>query len=355
MEGTAVTNARTPELAGSSSDYTYTVADSVPEAFGPSADCAASAAFLELGERLGVLEHLVPGKDISATELAAAANLPEPRVRAYLDALVAAALLQRSPEGHYRTAPDFAFQRYGAGYLSWALNANRPFIECGREFFADPATARAVHQRDGRQVAVSSEWMGSLGFYPPLLGAILDARPRRIADLGAGSGALVIDVLGVLPECTGVALDLASGACAAAREAARRAGVASRLTVVERSIQSVADDPAVLDGADVISAGFVFHDMMPEEEDVADAVLANCRRSLRPGGFMAITEAVPYAGNGRERRFSALVSYYHTEFMGRRLLDESQWAAKLAQAGFGGLRVIQPPFPTGRLFIASAD
>jgi SAM-dependent methyltransferase len=352
-----VASIRTPETLGSPCRCTHTVAESAPEAFGPHADCAATAAFLELGERLGILEGLVPGRDIGTAELADRAGLPEPPVRAYLDALVAAALLERSQTGtgSYRTAPDFASQRYGAGYLSWALNANRPFIERAREFFTDPAAARATHRRDGRQVAVSSEWMGSMGFYPPLLSAILDERPRRIVDLGAGSGALVIDVLSALPECTGVALDLAPGACAAAREAGRRAGVAGRLTVAERSIQSLADDPAVLDSAGVISAGFVFHDMMPEEEDVADAVLADCRRSLAPGGFLAITEAVPYAGNGRERRFSALVSYYHAEFMGRRLLDESQWAAKLAQAGFSVLRVIQPPFPTGRLFLASTE
>jgi hypothetical protein len=352
-----LTKPHVPGAVGSSARHLYTAAESGPEAFGPSADCAAIAAFLELGDRLGILDGLIPGRDIKAAELAAAAGIPEPRVRAYLDALVAAALLERSPEatGHYRTVPDFAVQLYGAGYLSWALNANRPFIERAREFFTDPAAARAAYRRDGRQVAVSSAWMGSFGFYPPLLGAILDARPRGLVDLGAGCVALVIDVLSALPGSTGVALDIASGACAAAGEAARRAGVADRLTVAERSIQSVADDPAVLDGADVISAGFVFHDMLPEEEDVADKVLAACRRSLAPGGFMAISEAVPYVQNGRERRFSALVSYYHIEFMGRRLLDESEWSAKLAHAGFSGLRIIQPPFPTGRLFIAGVE
>ncbi len=191
----------TPGAGGSSFRPVYVLAESAPEAFGPSADAAATAAFFEMGDRMGIGGYLQPGKDISAAELSDGASLPEPRVRAYLDALVAAALLEPSPagSGHYRTAPDFAFQRYGAGYLSWALNANRPFIECACEFFTDPGAARAAHQRDGRQVAVSSEWMGSVGFYPPLLEAIVDARPRRIVDLGAGSGALVIDGRGWLP------------------------------------------------------------------------------------------------------------------------------------------------------------
>jgi hypothetical protein len=70
---------------------------------------------------------------------------------------------------------------------------------------------------------------------------------------------------------------------------------------------------------------------------------------------MAITEAVPYARNGRERRFSALVSYYHAEFMGRQLLDESQRAARPAQAGFSVLRVIQSHSPLAGLFIARTE
>jgi SAM-dependent methyltransferase len=333
----------------------YVVAESPPEAFGPAADCAAVAAFMELGDRLGILDHLAPGKDIDVIDIAARTALPESRVRAYLAALAAAALLEPSSgeDGRYRTVPGFAALRYGAGYLSWALNANRPYIEHARQFFTDPVAARAAYQRDGRVVAVSSAWMGSLGFYPPLRSAILDAHPRHVVDLGAGNGALVIDVLAALPDCTGVAVDISAEACAAAIDAAARAGVADRMVVTERSIQSVADAPDVLHSADVICAGFVFHDMMPEEESTADRVLAACRQSLAPGGFMAITEAVPFVRNGRERRFSALVSYYHHEFMARALLDESQWSVKLRDAGFSQVQVIEPPFPTGRLFLAS--
>lgn len=319
------------------------------------ADFAGAAAFLEIGDRLGILPLLEKGDPVTAAEIAEATGLPVAGVADYLEAMTAAALVQDAPRtpGAVQLAADYEQTRYEAGYLSWALNANRPFIENSARFLHDREEAIRHHDRDFRQVAVSSHWMGSKGFYTEATDTIRAARPSRMVDLGAGTGRLLIDTLREFPDTTGVALDFSAGACEEARRAADRAGVGPRLEVVVRTIQSIADDPAPLEGADLIHAGFVFHDMMPEEESIADAVLANCRDALKPGGIMAITEAVPYVRNSRERRFSALVTYYHRTFMGRRLLDETEWKEKLLKASFAKVDCVQARFPTGRLFVAT--
>lgn len=318
------------------------------------ADMAAVAALLEIADRLGVIYLFERGQPFTLSDLAAAADVPEDGAAQYAEALLAAAVIVPvGTPGTYRAADDFDRRRHESGYLSWALNANRPFIEHAAEFLRSPLRARERYLRDGRQVAVSSQWMGSHAFYPAALGTILDAAPRHAVDLGAGTGRLLIEVLLALPESTAVALDLDHGACVEAVQAGRKAGVDGRLTVVERPIQSIADDPSPVEGADVVHAGFVFHDMMPEEEHIADAVLARCRQALRPGGIMAITDAVPYAPDDRERRFGAIVTYYHKQFMGRQLLDEKQWQDKLSSAGFSDVKCIQHRFPSGRLFVAA--
>jgi len=71
----------------------------------------------------------------------------------------------------------------------------------------------------------------------------------------------LIDVLTKVPEATGVALDISPGACAVAVKGAEKAGVADRLTVVQRSIESLADDPSPIAGADIIHSGFALHDL----------------------------------------------------------------------------------------------
>jgi len=315
-------------------------------------DIAAAAALLEIGDRLGVLEEISAGGEFTAGGLAAIGELPEAGVARYLQAMESAGIVERVDGDVFQAVPDFAVIRHQAGYVSWTMNANRPFIEHAREFLLDPEHARAAYVRDGRQVAVSSQWMGSLAFYPAAFEAITSVRPARVADLGSGTCRLLIELLDILPDATGLGLDLAPGACEAAREAAGNAGMSDRITVLERSIQSLATDPEPLRGADVIHAGFVFHDMMPDEEHVADAVLANCREALRPGGLMAITEAVPYLPNERERRFSSIVTYYHREFMTRKLLSVPEWEQKLAGAGFRRVETVELGFPTGRLFLA---
>jgi SAM-dependent methyltransferase len=329
----------------------------VPQVFPeePGEFLGAAAALLEIGDRLGLLSHLESGHPVTVADLARSADLPEDGVANYLEATTAAGITEQAEggPGTFRTVPGYARIRYNAGYVSWTMNANRPFITNAREFLLTPEKARKAYVREGRQVAVASEWIGSLGFYSAALATIVNARPRRVVDLGAGTARLLIDVLLRCPDATAVALDIDAAACAEAGHAAERAGVADRLTVIERPIQSIATDPAPVAGADIVHAGFVMHDLMPEEEHVADRLLLNCRDVMNPGGQMAITDAVPYVTNPpRERGFSAAMTYFHRHFMGRKLLTEQEWSAKLISAGFDEVSVIPHRLPSGRLYVA---
>lgn len=325
------------------------------QAGGDAPRLAALAALLEMGDRLGILKFLDAGSEFSVDQVARAANLPPVSVENYFVALDAAAVIQSADgrDGFFEAVPGFDQIRHQAGFISWTMNANRPFIENAREFLADPSRGTGIDLRDGREVAVSSQWMGSTAFYPAALNTILDLQPTVAVDLGSGTCRLLIEILLNLPQSRAVGLDLSHAACQEAATAAERAGVSERLRIIERPIQSIATDPEPLQDAQVIHAGFVFHDMMPNEEKVADAVLANCCAALQPGGLMAITEAVPYLRNERERHFSAIVTYYHQQFMKRRLLSEVEWKEKLGNAGFVNIGSVELAFPTGRLFLAS--
>ncbi|CRK57288.1 CrtT-methyltransferase-like protein [Alloactinosynnema sp. L-07] len=314
------------------------------------ADLAATAALLEMGEKLGV-SHLFDADILTAEDIAATADLPTDAAQSFVDALLAAALIV--PAGHgYTVAADFPDRRHAAGYISWAINANRPYIDHIDDYLRHPVLAREKFLRNGREVAVSSKWIGEQAFYPLIMSTILGKAPAKMVDLGSGAAGLLIKVLTALPATNGVAVDISSGACAEARAAAGRAGVADRLTVVQSPIQALVEDPAALQGADLIHAGFVFHDLLPEEEATFDALLAACRDALAPGGVVAITDSVPYADSERERRFSSVFTYTHI-LMGRQLLTEEHWLAKFAAAGFSDATCDAHRFPGGRLFVAT--
>jgi SAM-dependent methyltransferase len=316
-------------------------------------DVAAASAFLEMGDRLGIL-RLLDESGVTADHIASSLGLPSDKVDGYLTALLHAGLLERADgQEAVRPVPEFAKWRHDAGSVSWAMNANRPFVEHAREFFVAPDTARREHPRDLRQAAIATQWVGALDVYPTAFRELVSRRPRRCVDLGAGTGRLLIDVLRAVDGATGVALDIDAAVCADARSAALSMGVGERMTVVEQAIETLADDPSILTGSDVIHAGFVLHDMFPGEEGIADRVLANCYRELRSGGAMVVAELMPYVENPRERAFSALITYCHQEFMGIGLQNEREWSDRLRRAGFDGVRTEMLDMPTSRLFVAT--
>ena len=137
------------------------------------------------------------------------------------------------------------------------------------------------------------------------------------------------------------------------RHAAAGAGLEPRLDIIESPIQALADDPSPLTGADVIHAGFVLHDLMPDDEPALDRLLAACREAS-PKATLIVVDAVPFAKDEQERLFSAAFSYLHHGFMGRELQSEIAWSERLARAGFGAVEVSKLGIPGGRLFLARA-
>ncbi|TDC86429.1 class I SAM-dependent methyltransferase [Actinomadura sp. 7K507] len=317
------------------------------------ADLAAVAALLQIGVELGVDQVLDSGAAFQVGDLTKHSGLPEPGLREYLRAMTAAGLVvEADAAGWYEVAEDYPERRYEAGYVSWAMNANHPFLHNARSFFADADAAERTHRRDGRRVAVSTRWMGERGFYPAIVERVSAAGALRVADLGAGAGALLVQLLLKDTARTGVALDISAAACAASREAAAEAGVGDRLEVVEGSIESLVDDPGPIKGAEVIQACFVMHDLL-QDDAMSSSVLRSCREALAPNGFMAVADAVAYAAEPSERKFSALFTHLHANFMNVRLPEEEEWMAKFRAAGFSAVECIPLTLPGGRLFVAT--
>lgn len=316
---------------------------------------AGVAVLLEIGSEYGLIELLRQSRTISVSEAALHSGLPSATLIHYFEALASAGLLEQAgadePTGAYRGTATLARAIHDVGYLSWGLRACQPLIANARRFATDQRQARETHQRDGGLVARTSQWMGEQSFYPHAEETILALRPRRFVDLGCGSARLLVKILRRLPEAHGTGIDMSSRACADARHAAADAGLGERLRIIESPIQTLADDPSPLAGADVIHAGFVLHDLMPDDEPVLDRLLVACRNAS-PGATLVVVDAVPYAGGEQERMFSAAFSYLHHGFMGRALQSEMAWSERLARAGFTAVEISKLGIPGGRLFLA---
>ncbi len=318
---------------------------------------AGKAILLEIGAKAGILNPLLGQEEISVGEVAKSSGVSESFISAYYKALTHAGLAKtctKSANGtHFSASKNLQQSINDVGYVVWGLMSCAPLIAHARAFSQDLNRSAEAYGRDGEHVARTSKWMGESDFYPHAENAILAARPKKIVDLGSGTCSLLMRCLQKLPGSKGVGVDINEDACGKARNAVHNAGMDERISVITAPIQSLVKNPAPLKGADVIHAGFVFHDLMPDEEATLDALLQTFRNEA-PKGMLIVVDAIPYAHNPGEDEFSAAFTFLHSHFMARQFLTEDGWKTKLSKAGYKTVEVRRLGISGGRIFTAGA-
>ena len=84
----------------------------------------------------------------------------------------------------------------------------------------------------GRPFAVTRDVLDPRPETEILIEAALQTNPRRILDLGTGSGCILLTLLAEIPSATGVGTDISAEACAVARRNAAAHGLEARATFV---------------------------------------------------------------------------------------------------------------------------
>lgn len=173
-----------------------------------------------------------------------------------------------------------------------------------------------------------------------LLGELTtDAPPRRILDLGSGTGTGTLALLGQFDGAEAVALDLSEEMLHRVTAKVRDAGVAAeRVRTVRADLD--AEWPDGLGPVDLVWASASLHHMSDPDRTLSDILGV-----LRPGGLFAVVEmdASPFprflseeleaalGSPGLEERCQAAVDRQHTEAVPH-LGDD--WGARLTAAGF---------------------
>ena len=136
----------------------------------------------------------------------------------------------------------------GLDHESLAAQADRTLTEAEREAVAASMARRLAHEPVARILGVKEFWGLALALNADTLIPRPDtetlveaalaavggdkARPLRIADLGTGSGALLLALLSELPAARGIGTDVSTAALACARSNAAALGLADRASFV---------------------------------------------------------------------------------------------------------------------------
>jgi len=220
---------------------------------------------------------------------------------------------------------DLVKQKYGQAALRVATGATSCCGGASSESACDPVTSNlyaTAETADLPREAVAA----SLGCGNPTALAGL-APGETVLDLGSGGG---IDVLlsarRVGPTGKAYGLDMTDEMLALARENQRKAGV----TNVEFLKGEIEHIPLPADSVDVIISNCVINLSADK-----DAVLAEAHRVLKPGGRFAVSDVVVQGEVPSEIRRS--VELWIGCVAGA--LEESEYRAKLAKAGFADIEV----------------
>jgi SAM-dependent methyltransferase len=161
----------------------------------------------------------------------------------------------------------------------------------------------------------------------------VETSPRRIVDLGCGTGAGTLALLTRFPEAEVTAVDSSAGHLRRLQEKAEAAGVADRVRAVQADLDTAWPE---LGTPELVWASASLHHMADP-----DRILRQVHDMLAPGGLFAVVELAdfprflpedaPEDRPGLEERCHAALAQHHAEHVPHRGAD---WGPKLTAAGF---------------------
>lgn len=301
--------------------------------------------------RLGLPDQFDDGAARTAGELAAATGTHPGALYRLLRALAGAGVFAEEEGGRFRLTPlgetlrseapgslralaivELGLDHYQAWeHLLYSLRTGKVAFE--HRFGMNARDYYSRHVENGRLFDEATA--GAAAAVGAELLAAVDLSPfRTIVDVGGGRGHLLASLLAHHAGTRGVLLELPA-ATSGAETLLEHAGVRNRCDVVAGDFFT-----AMPEGGDLYLLRRILHDC---DDERAAALLAVCRRAIRPGGRLLVVEELVEAGEGSALcKWTDLVALVMT---GGRERTEAEYRALLAAGGFATHRVA--PLPCG--------
>lgn len=284
-------------------------------------------------QQSGLEEDLLAGRTIE--ELCHSHGLSESRMAAFVDYLVVAGLLTRSPDG-ILTLTDSAlkYSEARAWYEMMIGGYAATFRALGEHLGIDTPPA----PRHGGLVGSGSCGI-SLHDSIPLLRRMLAASGRsykRLVDLGCGSGVYLTELCEDYPEMIAVGLEPDAQGAQAAREWVASQPTGDRVTIAQTAALDWLD--SVTDKPDLAILAFVIHEVLGQEGVDGVRALINSLFETSPGLDLAIVDIDLHSSDLEAMKHPLARNYYNSYFLlhpftSQRLETRAWWESLFAECG----------------------
>lgn len=251
-------------------------------------DVIESAAAVTAAAHLGILD-LLGAAPAHAEEVAGHCAIAPDPTRLLLDALDALGVLQRLPDDRYATSPATNWCAALAG--GWSRLDQ--VVRDGRPHVAADTPAGAAELYPDVVAGLSQLCAPAVRYAVELLAPV----SGDVLDVGAGAATWSIPLAAADPATTVTALDVPEVLCAT-RRAVETAGLTGQYQLLAGDMFTVELPVAAYD---LVLLGNICHLFDPEQNR---ALLRRLRPTLRPGGTLAIIDALPSEDPEERRRLS---------------------------------------------------
>jgi SAM-dependent methyltransferase len=275
---------------------------------------AMSAALVVLGDQLGLWRVLASSGPVTPAELASRSDTVERYVREWLNAMAAGGYVSYDAASQcYSLEPEQAValaDPESPAFVPGLFQVTAAMWAAEGKIAANFRTGAGFawgHQHpclfEGTERFFRSGYLGNLvqSWLPALDGVVAKLeRGARVADVGCGVGASTIIMAKAYPRSTFIGFDSHAGSIDLARQRARDAGVADRVTF---EIAGATSFPG--SGYDLIAHFDSFHDL----EDPAGAA-AHARQAIAADGTWLLVE--PFAADRPEHNHNPVGRVFYS-------------------------------------------
>ncbi|MFE7131864.1 SAM-dependent methyltransferase [Streptomyces sp. NPDC057638] len=218
---------------------------------------------------IGALDELQRARTLDTADFAVRSGLDPNATTGLFRALASVGLVRR--EGTVVHTLDGFDEMYRAkAFFHWLSRGSAELFRQIPSVLRTENRTGAYYQRDAAAIAYACREIDQVTYAPTFWAAMgrVDFPFHRVADLGCGSGARLMQILDRHPGATGVGVDIAQPSIDMARKEAAEAGFADRAVFVQGDVLRLEPRPEYA-GIELLTCFMMGHDFWPRENCVA--------------------------------------------------------------------------------------
>ncbi|MFH8385298.1 class I SAM-dependent methyltransferase [Kitasatospora sp. NPDC018058] len=281
---------------------------------------------------IGALDELHRARTLDTADFAARNGLDAQSTNGLFRALAAVGLVRRedtlvTPLGGY----DEMYRN--KSFFHWLGRGSAELFQQIPAVLRTENRTGDYYRRDAAAIAYACREIDQVTYAPTFWAAMdrVDFPFTRVADLGCGSGARLMQVLDRYPGATGVGIDIAQPSIDVARKEALEAGFAGRTEFLQGDVLRLEPRPEYAD-VELLTCFMMGHDFWPRENCVAS--LRRLREVFPSARRLLIGDATRTSLPDTELPVFTLGFELGHDLMGTFLPTVEDWESVFAEGGW---------------------